>query len=135
VIDTLNGAHAFKAGLPSAQVATLNFENVTVEAGGGLDLFQSNFDYDVTLRLAAATNGPLPVKGPLTGVSWPAHCQGTLETFSPSDCSINRDKAQGLLTEIARKALQDKAKQRLNQTIENKAPEALKDLLKGLLGS
>jgi hypothetical protein len=135
VIDTLNGAHAFKAGLPNAQVATLNFENVTVEAGGGLDLFQSNFDYDVTLRLAAATNGPLPVKGPLTGVSWPAHCQGTLETFSPSDCSINRDKAQGLLTEIARKALQDKAKQRLNQTIENKAPEALKDLLKGLLGS
>ena len=135
VIDTLNGVHAFKAGLPSAQVATLNFENVTAEASGGLDLFQFNFDYDVTLRLAAATNGPLPVKGPLTGVSWPAHCQGTLEAFAPSDCGIDRDKAQGLLTEIARKALQDKAKQRLNKTIENKAPEALKDLLKGLLGS
>lgn len=135
VIDTLSGAHAFHAGLPSAQVATLNYENLTVGARGGFDLFESNFDYDVTLRLAESTNGPLSVKGPLTGVAWPANCQGALRTLSPADCRIDRDKAQDLLTEIARKALKDKAKQRINQTIEDKAPEALKDLLKGLLGS
>ena len=102
---------------------------------GGFDLFESSFDYDVTLRLAAATSGPLPVKGPLTGVAWPARCQGTLETLAPGNCRIDRDKAQDLITEIARKALKDKAKQRINQTIEDKAPDALKDLLKGLLGS
>ena len=135
VIDTLSGAHAFHAGLPSAQVATLNYENLTVGARGGFDLFESNFDYDVTLRLAESTNGPLSVKGPLTGVAWPANCQGALKTLSPADCRIDRDKAQDLLSEIARKALKDKAKQRINQTIEDKAPEALKDLLKGLLGS
>ena len=135
VIDTLNGAHAFHAGLSSAQLATLNYENMTVGATGGFDLFESDFDYEVTLRLAAATDGPLPVKGPLTGVAWPARCQGALAALSPSDCGIDRDKAQSLLTEIARKALQDRVKQRLDQTIENKAPEALKDLLKGLLGS
>ena len=90
---------------------------------------------EVTLRLAAATDRPLPVKGPLTSVAWPARCQGALAALSPSDCGIDRDKAQSLLTEIARKALKDKAKQRINQTIEDKAPEALKDLLKGLLGS
>ena len=135
VIDTLNGAHAFHAGLSSAQLATLNYENMTVGATGGFDLFESDFDYEVTLRLAAATDGPLPVKGPLTSVAWPARCQGALAALSPSDCGIDRDKAQSLLTEIARKALQDNVKQRLDQTIEDKAPEALKDLLKGLLGS
>ena len=135
VLDTLSGSHVFQAGLPGAQLATLKYENMTVGADGGFDLFESSFDYDVTLRLAAATSGPLPVKGPLTGVAWPANCQGTLETLAPGNCRIDRDKAQDLITEIARKALKDKAKQRINQTIEDKAPDALKDLLKGLLGS
>tara|TARA_B110000305_G_scaffold182459_1_gene202547 strand:+ start:163 stop:2229 length:2067 start_codon:yes stop_codon:yes gene_type:complete len=135
VIDTLSGSHQFHAGLPIAQTATLNYENVTLDVSGGLDLFDTTFDYAVTMTLAAATQGPLPVKGPLTGTPWPAQCQGAFENLSPSVCRINRDKAQQLLTEIARKALKDKAKARLNQTIENKAPEALKDLLKGLLGS
>ena len=135
VLDTLSGSHVFQAGLPGAQLATLKYENITVGASGGFDLFESSFDYDVTLRLAAAISGPLPVKGPLTGVAWPANCQGTLETLAPGNCRIDRDKAQDLITEIARKALKDKAKQRIKQTIEDKAPDALKDLLKGLLGS
>jgi len=133
--DEMTGQHQFRQGIYGGQNAGLKYSPMTLQADGGFDWFAETLGFDVALTIAANARGPLKLEGPLTDVPWPARCEASFADFSPSSCRIDRTQTQKILADMAKKALKDKSRTLLDRVLEDKAPDKLKDLFKGLLGT
>ena len=86
------------------------------------------------MRIAASETTPLKASGPLTQIGWPARCQGAIDLPVMTLCQIDQSQSRALIEDLARSALKKKASHLLDKTLKEKAPEELKNLLRGLLG-
>lgn len=132
--DEVLGNIAHRGGIASEQLITLNYQNLSLRGRGGIDIYSGVLDYVLALQVSESTKPPLKVSGPLTQVSWPARCEGAIDLPMMTLCQIDRSQSRALVEELARQALKNKAADFLDRTLENKAPEALKGLLRGILG-
>ncbi len=132
--DELLGNISHRRGIASEQYLTLEYQNLSLRARGGIDIYSGVLDYALALKVSESTTPPLKASGPLTQVSWPAQCQGAMDLPVTRLCQIDRGQSRALMEELARNALKKKAADLLDKTLQDKAPEALKGLLRGILG-
>ncbi len=132
--DELLGNIALEQGLASKQQISFDYQNLSLRAEGGIDIYTDALDYALIMRIAASETTPLKASGPLTQIGWPARCQGAIDLPVMTLCQIDRSQSRALIEDLARSALKKKASHLLDKTLKEKAPEELKNLLRGLLG-
>ena len=132
--DELLGNIALEQGLASKQQISFDYQNLRLRAEGGIDIYSDALDYALIMRIAASETTPLKASGPLTQIGWPARCQGAIDLPMMTLCQIDRSQSRALIEDLARSALKKKASHLLDKTLKEKAPEELKNLLRGLLG-
>jgi uncharacterized protein involved in outer membrane biogenesis len=132
--DELLGNIALEQGLASKQQISFDYQNISLRAEGGIDIYSDALDYALIMRIAASETTPLKASGPLTQIGWPARCQGAIDLPVMTLCQIDRSQSRALIEDLARSALKKKASHFLDKTLKEKAPEELKSLLRGLLG-
>ncbi|MBT7370278.1 MAG: AsmA family protein [Gammaproteobacteria bacterium] len=131
--ELLAGQHVFQTGTSQGQVFNGQLENLHLTALGGFDLSAETLDYQVTAMFEKGNNGQFTVSDQLAGIRWPMTCQGTFDE-AISDLCFGQDSAiQDLVTDIAKQDLKRRGNEKLNDIIEEKVPEELKELTRDLL--
>lgn len=128
----LTGNHRFNQGTVKNQKLDFKLENLTVDGKGGFDYFADRIDFDITVAMTESTNGRFDVSPSLVDVQWPIICKGSFDDPVSDLCGPDKKATKSLVADIARRELKTKGKSKLEKVIEEKAPEELKDLLKGL---
>ncbi len=128
----LTGNHRFNQGTRKNQKLDFKLENLTVDGKGGFDYFADKINFDITVAMTESTNGRFDVSPSLVDVQWPIICKGSFDDPVSDLCGPDKKATKSLVADIARRELKAKGQSKLEKVIDEKAPEELKDLLKGL---
>ncbi len=129
---TMNGTHRFNKGILADQLLNFNLENLAVDGKGGVDYFANQVTYDLTTTLAESTDSVFNPPSVLRNVGWPIQCKGSLDLPPAELCKPDTRSIKKLVGDIMKQELKKQGQKKLNDVIEEKAPEQIKSLLKGL---
>jgi AsmA protein len=130
--STLNGSHRFNKGIVQYQRLRFNLENMWIQGSGGIDYFPQQINYDFFATMTESSDGPFSVPEALTGIEWPIHCKGPLSASASDICRADVKAIQHLVADIAKQEIKSRGQKEIDKVLEDKVPEDLKSLLKGL---
>ena len=85
--DKAVGSHEVKNGIREGQLLTADLANLHFKAVCGLDLQTNDLKALIDFKVDASTAPPLPIKGPITAVTWPlCNRQVTWSRMRTSSC-------------------------------------------------
>ena len=126
------GEHVLEQGLASGQFFEFELENLSVTGHGGIDLVNETLHYNVTAILDQTDQGAFKVSDQLAGIRWPMTCQGSF-TAAPADLCFGEEGAIAhLLGDVIKQDLQRRGEDKLDDLINDKVPDELKDLTRKL---
>ncbi|TLF47524.1 AsmA family protein [Halomonas urmiana] len=103
-----------------------------VDGEGRIDLVSKQFDLRAAVRLVEADNAPCEVNPRLARVPLPVRCDGTLGGESAEWCRFDREAFQGTLAELLRNEATQRAGEKVEERLGEKAGGELRDALEGL---
>lgn len=132
-IEAMTARHVFQDGTRRGQVLNAQLENLHLTALGGFNASAATVDYHVTAMFEKGDRGAFTVSDDIAGVRWPMQCQGSL-TLPPADlCFGQQDAIADIIEEIVRQQLKQRGREKIDELIQDKVPQQLKDVTKKLL--
>lgn len=130
--DFLQGDHNFKTGITEDQTLNASVENMRITGQGGIDYFANSMIYDLDATLLE-TAGQFKVSQSLVGISFPLHCEGSLDAEPMELCLPDRSAITKLIKDLATQKLKQQGSDALQKKIDEQVPDELKEKAKGLL--
>jgi hypothetical protein len=128
--DSATGRHRAERGLQQGQSASFDFANIHLKAKGGIDPKTNQASALIDVKVDPSTTPPLKISGPITAVTWPINCEGSLDDDITDLCSPDKSRAKQIAAEIAAAKLKEKGKELLEGLINGEGESALKKLFK-----
>ncbi len=129
--NELRGEHHFNQGTLT-QAMSFAVEHLSGTGTGGFDYLDNRLNYDFRINLGENVDSDFKVGPALANIRWPLHCEGAMDAGIATLCRPDKKGIQTLVTDVAKQELKRKGEKELNKLIEEKVPEQLKDVLKGL---
>lgn len=128
----LKGDHNFNVGMIKDQTLTASIENMRITGKGGIDYFANTLIYDLEATLLE-TAGQFKVNQSLTGVSFPLHCEGSLDAEVMALCLPDRSAITNMIKDLAAQEIKRQGTEAIQKKIDEQIPDELKEKAKGLL--
>ncbi|MEQ8956073.1 MAG: AsmA family protein [Gammaproteobacteria bacterium] len=128
----LGGTVLLEDGLESIQQIALRMDNFDISGSGALDLDAGRFDYDMQFAmLGPPQRQTIPVNERFHNISWPVDCSNEFSAPTSQYCRPDFEQVREIFTDLAAGAVRD----RLQQELDNQAPDELRDAARGLLNN
>ena len=111
--DKAVGTHEVKSGIGEGQLLTADLANLHFKSVGGLNLQTNQMKALIDFKVDASTAPPLPIKGPITAVTWPLTCEGPIDAALTELCGPDRERAKRIATDLLKAKVKDKGKELL----------------------
>jgi len=117
-------------GIAENQEVRLRMDNFDVSGSGGLDLSAGTFDYDLEFTVLGAPElQTIPINERYHNVSWPVTCSAEFSAEVSRYCRPDLIQVRDIFAQLGRNEVQ----RRLEDVVEDQAPEELRDAARGLL--
>ena len=126
--DKAVGTHEVKNGIREGQLLTADLANLHFKSVGGLDLQTNELKALIDFKVDASTTPPLPIKGPITAVTWPLTCEGPIDAALTKLCGPDRERAKRIATDLLRAKVKDKGKELLEGLLNKDGKSSIKKL-------
>ena len=131
----LNSNFKFTNGVMSNQDLRTTLDAMTVKGRGEVDLPRANMDYCLGLTIEQNLfQQTCSVNNNLEGVEWPVDCKGSFDDDPAQLCRPDSSVIAELFKQKAKKAVEDKIREKLTGGKEGEENDA-KKLLRGLFGN
>ncbi len=126
----LGGYVLFDNGITQNQQVKLRMDNFDISGGGGINLAEQSFDYDLLFTvLGEPFLQTIQVDDLYHDVSWPVRCSANFDADVGQYCRPDFAQVREIFTQLGTNAVRSK----LNESIINQVPEELQDSARGLL--
>jgi len=126
--DNAVGAHEVKNGIREGQLLNADLANLHFKSVGGLDLQTNEMKALIDFKVDASTAPPLPIKGPITAVTWPLTCEGPIDAALTELCGPDKERAKRIATDLLRAKVKDKGKELLEGLLNKDGKSSIKKL-------
>lgn len=126
--DNAVGSHEVKNGIREGQLLTADLANLHFKSSGGLDLQTKEMKALIDFKVDASTAPPLPIKGPITAVTWPLTCEGPIDAALTELCGPDRERAKRIATDLLKAKVKDKGKELLEGLLNKDGKSSIKKL-------
>jgi len=126
--DSAVGSHEVKSGIREGQLLTADLANLHFKAVGGLDLQTNELKALIDFKVDASSAPPLPIKGPITAVTWPLTCEGPIDAALTELCGPDRERAKRIATDLLKAKVKDKGKALLEGLLNKDSKSSIKKL-------
>ena len=126
--DKAVGTHEVKSGIGEGQLLTADLANLHFKSVGGLDLQTNQMKALIDFKVDASTAPPLPIKGPITAVTWPLTCEGPIDAALTELCGPDRERAKRIATDLLKAKVKDKGKELLEGLLNKDGKSSIKKL-------
>ena len=126
--DNAVGAHEVKKGIREGQLLTADLANLHFKSSGGLDLQTNQIKALIDFKVDASNAPPLPIKGPITAVTWPLTCEGPIDAALTELCGPDKERAKRIGTDLLRAKVKDKGKELLEGLLNKDGTSSIKKL-------
>ena len=126
--DKAVGTHEVKNGIREGQLLTADLANLHFKSVGGLDLQTNELKALIDFKVDASTTPPLPIKGPITAVTWPLTCEGPIDAALTELCGPDRERAKRIATDLLKAKVKDKGKELLEGLLNKDGKSSIKKL-------
>ena len=126
--DKAVGTHEVKNGIREGQLLTADLANLHFKSVGGLDLQTNQMKALIDFKVDASTAPPLPIKGPITAVTWPLTCEGPIDAALTELCGPDRERAKRIATDLLKAKVKDKGKELLEGLLNKDGKSSIKKL-------
>ena len=126
--DKAVGSHEVKNGIREGQLLNADLANLHFKSVGGLDLQTNEMKALIDFKVDASTAPPLPIKGPITAVTWPLTCEGPIDAALTELCGPDKERAKRIGTDLLRAKVKDKGKEFLEGLLNKDGTSSIKKL-------
>ncbi len=126
--DKAVGSHEVKSGIREGQLLNADLANLHFKSVGGLDLQTNELKALIDFKVDASTTPPLPIKGPITAVTWPLTCEGPIDAALTELCGPDRERAKRIATDLLKAKVKDKGKELLEGLLNKDGKSSIKKL-------
>ena len=126
--DNAVGAHEVKNGIREGQLLNADLANLHFKSVGGLDLQTKEMKALIDFKVDASTAPPLPIKGPITAVTWPLTCEGSIDAALTELCGPDKERAKRIATDLLKAKVKDKGKALLEGLLNKDGKSSIKKL-------
>ena len=126
--DKAVGIHEVKSGIGEGQLLTADLANLHFKSVGGLNLQTNQMKALIDFKVDASTAPPLPIKGPITAVTWPLTCEGPIDAALTELCGPDRERAKRIATDLLKAKVKDKGKELLEGLLNKDGKSSIKKL-------
>ena len=126
--DKAVGSHEVKNGIREGQLLNADLANLHFKSVGGLDLQTNEMKALIDFKVDASTAPPLPIKGPITAVTWPLTCEGPIDAALTELCGPDKERAKRIATDLLRAKVKDKGKELLEGLLNKDGKSSIKKL-------
>ena len=126
--DKAVGSHEVKNGIREGQLLNADLANLHFKSVGGLDLQTNEMKALIDFKVDASTAPPLPIKGPITAVTWPLTCEGPIDAALTELCGPDKERAKRIATDLLRAKVKDKGKELLEGLLNKDGTSSIKKL-------
>ena len=126
--DEAVGIHEVKSGIGEGQLLSADLANLHFKSVGGLDLQTNEMKALIDFKVDASTAPPLPIKGPITAVTWPLTCEGPIDAALTELCGPDKERAKRIATDLLRAKVKDKGKELLEGLLNKDGKSSIKKL-------
>jgi len=126
--DKAVGTHEVKNGIREGQLLTADLANLHFKSVGGLDLQTNQMKALIDFKVDASTDPPLPIKGPITAVTWPLTCEGPIDAALTELCGPDTERAKRIATDLLKAKVKDKGKELLEGLLNKDGKSSIKKL-------
>ena len=122
------GTHEVKNGIGEGQLLTADLANLHFKSSGGFDLQTNQIKALIDFKVDASTAPPLPIKGPITAVTWPLTCEGPIDAALTELCGLDRERAKRIATDLLKAKVKDKGKELLEGILNKDGKSSIRKL-------
>ena len=126
--DKAVGYHEVKNGIREGQLLTADLANLHFKSVGGLDLQTNELKALIDFKVDASTAPQLPIKGPITAVTWPLTCEGSIDAALSELCGPDKERAKRIATDLLKAKVKDKGKELLEGLLNKDGKSSIKKL-------
>ena len=126
--DNAVGAHEVKNGIREGQLLNADLANLHFKSVGGLDLQTKEMKALIDFKVDASTAPPLPIQGPITAVTWPLTCEGSIDAALTELCGPDKERAKRIATDLLKAKVKDKGKELLQGLLNKDGKSSIKKL-------
>ena len=126
--DKAVGSHEVKNGIREGQLLNADLANLHFKSVGGLDLQTNEMKALIDFKVDASTAPPLPIKGPITAVTWPLTCEGPFNAALTELCGPDKERAKRIATDLLRAKVKDRGKELLEGLLNKDGKSSIKKL-------
>jgi uncharacterized protein involved in outer membrane biogenesis len=126
--DKAVGSHEVKNGIREGQLLNADLASLHFKSVGGLDLQTNKMKALIDFKVDASTAPPLPIKGPITAVTWPLTCEGPIDAALTELCGPDKERAKRIGTDLLRAKVKDKGKELLEGILNKDGKSSIKKL-------
>ena len=126
--DNAVGAHEVKNGIREGQLLNADLANLHFKSVGGLDLQPKEMTAQIDFKVDASTAPPLPIQGPITAVTWPLTCEGSIDAALTELCGPDKERAKRIATDLLKAKVKDKGKELLQGLLNKDGKSSIKKL-------
>ena len=126
--DKAVGSHEVKNGIREGQLLNADLANLHFKSVGGHDLQTNEMKALIDFKVDASTAPPLPIKGPITAVTWPLTCEGPIDAALTELCGPDKERAKRIATDLLRAKVKDKGKELLEGLLNKDGKSSIKKL-------
>ena len=126
--DNAVGAHEVKNGIREGQLLNADLANLHFKSVGGLDLQTKEMKALIDFKVDASTAPPLPIQGPITAVTWPLTCEGSIDAALTELCGPDKERAKRIATDLLKAKVKDKGKELLEALLNKDDKSLIKKL-------
>ena len=126
--DKAVGSHEVRNGIREGQLLNADLANLHFKSVGGLDLQTNEMKALIDFKVDASTAPPLPIKGPITAVTWPLTCEGPIDAALTELCGPDKERAKRIATDLLRAKVKDKGKELLEGLLNKDGKSSIKKL-------
>ena len=126
--DKAVGSHEVKNGIREGQLLNADLANLHFKSVGGLDLQTKEMKALIDFKVDASTAPPLPIQGPITAVTWPLTCEGSIDAALTELCGPDKERAKRIATDLLKAKVKDKGKELLQGLLNKDGKSSIKKL-------
>ncbi len=126
--DNAVGSHEVKNGIREGQLLNADLANLHFKSVGGLDLQTKEMKALIDFKVDASTAPPLPIKGPITAVTWPLTCEGSIDAALTELCGPDKERVKRIATDLLKAKVKDKGKELLEGLLNKDGKSSIKKL-------
>ena len=126
--DKAVGTHEVKSGIREGQLLTADLANLHFKSVAALNLQTNQMKALIDFKVDASTAPPLPIKGPITAVTWPLTCEGPIDAALTELCGPDRERAKRIATDLLKAKVKDKGKELLEGLLNKDGKSSNKKL-------